>query len=321
MNKFCINNYRKPVEKEEQLSSVSRSVILSLLYFDVFNYPLIPKEIELHSNTLPISEAAINKVLDELINQKLIGSFQNYFFLPDRNSIVQRRIDGNKKAEEYLKKAQKISNFISCFPFVKGIFLSGSVAKGYADKDSDIDYFIVTTPNRLWLSRTILIMFKKIVLLNSKKYFCLNYFIDSEHLEILDKNIFTAVELCYLLPTYNKEIAERMVRENNWTKEYFPNFVQRPLPIIPENNLFIKRLLEKIFSGYIGNKLDDFCLSITEKFWKHKFRKMIDKNDTRIRCKKYVSKFHPRSFQSRVLDKYEGKISWYEQTYNISLRS
>ena len=318
LGEFYIHSFDKSAT-QDPLSLMSRSVVLSLLYFDIFSYPLTAKEVGFHSSSVDFSESVLNKELNDLESKNFIKSSQGYFFLAGRESTVERRIAGNEKANEYILKAQKISKFISYFPFVKGIFISGSVAKGYADKDSDIDYFIVTAPNRLWLSRTLLILFKKTILLNSKKYFCLNYFIDTEHLEIQDKNIFTAVELCYLLPTYNEVIADKMVQSNNWTKEYLPNYVQKDFPVIPENNSFIKKGIEKLFSGSIGNKLDDFCLSVTERFWKYKFRKTLGQNS--IRCKKYVSKFHPQNFQDRVLDKYEEKISSYEQMYKTGLRA
>ena len=80
-----------------------------------------------------------------------------------------------------------MTKFISKFPYVRAILLSGSISKGYMDKDSDVDYFIITQPNRLWVTRLLLMLFKKIFLFNSRKVFCINYFVDSEKLEIEEK--------------------------------------------------------------------------------------------------------------------------------------
>jgi predicted nucleotidyltransferase len=313
--------YMGPKEDQGQLSALSREIILSLLYFDIFSYPLKAKELSCHSSLKGLSEYTLNRELEELNRKGFIECFKDCFFLDGKKEIVERRLIGNKKAMEYIQKAQKISKFISAFPFVRGIFLSGSVAKGYADKNSDIDYFIVTAPGRLWLSRTLLILYKKIFLLNSKKYFCLNYFIDTEHLEIPDKNIFTAIELSYLLPTYNEELSQRIIENNSWVNEYLPNFEKSTTSIIPTKNNFLKRNVEKLLSGFFGNKLDDFCMSMTEKFWKRKYRKTHGLDSVNIRCKKYVSKFHPQGFQDKVLRSYEEKIISYEQTYKIELRA
>ena len=81
-----------------------------------------------------------------------------------------------------LVKAKAKARFISKFPFVAAVGVSGSLSKGYYDSDSDIDFFIITQHNRLWICRTLLMVYKKIFLLNSRKYFCPNYFISSEQL-------------------------------------------------------------------------------------------------------------------------------------------
>jgi predicted nucleotidyltransferase len=320
LEKPGIQTSTSPLSDQGKLSPLSADILLSLLYFDIFNYPLTQTEITWHSTLNILIESGITNELEILRQKKYIDSLNGFFFLPAKSETVERRILGNLKATQYIEKAKKISSFISAFPFVRGIFLSGSVSKGYADKDSDIDYFIVTSPGRLWLARTLLILFKKIFLLNSRKYFCLNYFIDTDHLEIPDRNIFTAVELNYLLPTYNQSIYHRIRECNEWTRSYLPNFMTPEHSILPVKKIFIKNFSEKIFGGSLGNKLDDLCLYITEKFWNYKFRKTSNQPDRSIRCQKHVSKFHPQSFHKKVMESYENKILEFEQTYKISLR-
>src|SRR4029453_8923510 len=95
---------------------------------------------------------------------------------------------------------------IASFPYVRCVCISGSLSKKYFDDTTDIDFFVITKPGRLWVCRTFLILFKKLFLLNSKKYFCINYFIDSDNLEIPDQNIFTATELTTLIPMHDYEL-------------------------------------------------------------------------------------------------------------------
>ena len=45
-----------------------------------------------------------------------------------------------------------------------------------------------------------------------------NYFVDSQHLEIEEKNIFTATELATLIPACNKEIYNTLIDTNSWMK-------------------------------------------------------------------------------------------------------
>jgi hypothetical protein len=212
-----------------------------------------------------------------------------------------------------------MSRFIACFPFVRGICLSGSISKGFMDKDADIDYFIVTAPGRLWITRTLLILFKKIFLLNSKKYFCMNYFVDSEHLQIPDRNIFIAKELYSLIPTYNKEMHHRMLLENGWARDYLPNYTYTPNPEVLEHTFIFKNWMEKIFSGKPAQALDSFCMWATERFWNFKFRKQV-KGLSSIRCQKSVSKFHPKSFEPKILETFRQDVAAYEVHHKVNLQ-
>ena len=320
MNKISKETSKIASVENGGLSLISRDIILSLLYFDIFKYPLTLKELVRHSSVFQLAENEISTQIEMLCEEGKIVQANNFLFLPSEEDLVDRRIKGNIKAKEYIHKAFRISKFISHFPFIKGIFLSGSISKGYAGEDADIDYFIITTPGRLWLARTLLIAYKKIVLFNSKKYFCLNYFIDTDHLEILDKNVFTATELTYLLPTYNKDLYTKLMESNSWTKAYQPNFMLVDQDIIPVNDVWAKRFLEGLFSGFLGDKLDDFFMKSNERFWKIKYRNTASKYNPSIRCMKHVSKIHPQNFQSRVLDLYESKIVAFENRFKISLR-
>ena len=164
-----------------------------------------------------------------------------------------------------------------------------------------------------------LILFKKIILLNSKKYFCVNYFIDTDNLEIPDKNIFTATELVHIIPTYNAELYNDFISSNSWVRSFYPNkkmFEGR----LPSGNNLIKRISEKMLSGRMGEKIDKWCFQRTIGHWKKKFPEFNEEEfDLNLRSKKNVSKHHPQGFQFKVTKAYEEKIKWFEKKLNIKL--
>ena len=47
---------------------------------------------------------------------------------------ISRRIAGNKLAEKKINSAYKMTKFISKFPYVRGVMLSGSISKGYMEE-------------------------------------------------------------------------------------------------------------------------------------------------------------------------------------------
>jgi len=62
-----------------------------------------------------------------------------------------------------IKKAQRWSLLMRLIPAVKSIVVINSVAYGNVHKDSDIDLFIVTSPNRIFLTKGFLMYFLKLI--------------------------------------------------------------------------------------------------------------------------------------------------------------
>jgi len=192
-----------------------------LLYFSLFQYPLTEEEIYIFSEIE--SRKQIKSELKLLIKNEVIYFIDGFYLVENDESHVKRRLQGNKMAKEIYSKVNKVSKFISKFPYVEGVGISGSLSKGYYDDDSDIDFFIITSPKRLWVARTFLILYKKLFLLNSKKYFCVNYFISTNSLEIEEKNRFTATELTTMLPMYGNGSFHSFYEQNKWVHSFLPN--------------------------------------------------------------------------------------------------
>ena len=118
----------------------------------------------------PNLEEEYQKAMDRLIENGTCFQHQEFYSIQSRvNELSLQRELKEKEAKKYLKKLPFFVGLVSMFPFVRGIAISGSLSKGVMYKDGDIDYFIVTAPERLWICRTMLVLFKKLFLLNSKK--------------------------------------------------------------------------------------------------------------------------------------------------------
>lgn len=279
----------------------------ALAYFDIFNHPLSKDEL---ANLAGITPNEVKTTINELIEKKVCSQFSEFYSLSSNiDSLLHTRLNKEKQAVHYYQKLPRYAKLISSFPYVRSIGISGSLSKGVMHDNGDIDYFIITAPNRMWVCRTFLILFKKIFLLNSKKYFCINYLVDENHLEIIDKNIFTAVEVSYLLPVYNKPLIDQLKATNTWTKSYFP-FFKHPRNIKPvEAFKPIKWLVEKLLNGVLGERLDLFFMRTTYKRWGKKFKHFDpQKLQLTMRSDRGVSKHHPRDFQQKVLAAYQDRI-------------
>jgi len=303
------------------ISSLSKSIIKTLAYYDIFDYPLTLKEIYFCLDTNSIDKEELNAEANSLMTKNIIYMKNDYYLLnPDYNRVI-RRVEGNGRAKGKMKTAKWFANFISLFPFVRAVFLSGSISKGYLDKEADIDYFIITKQNRLWLSRFLLVLFKKIFLLNSYKYFCINYFISEDNLEIEEKNIYTATELVTLIPVYGAKLYDNFYYANAWIKSYYPNYPKRDTSNVPEGKLrFSQRIIEPILSTEPGDKLDDYVMNLFLKFDKKRYGTLdADTFSLAFKTRKNVSKHHPNYFQKKVLAALNQKIKQLENQHNIAL--
>jgi predicted nucleotidyltransferase len=131
------------------------------------------------------------------------------------------------------------------FPYVRGIGISGSLSKNFADENSDIDLFIITKKNRLWIARTLMHLFKKLTfLVNKQHYYCMNYYIDEQQLEIVEKNIYTAIEVVTLIPLQGDGAFASFYSANAWTKDYLPNKVMRISSAKPSKRHLLKSCVE-----------------------------------------------------------------------------
>lgn len=303
------------------ITKLSKSILRTLAYYDIFSYPLTASEIYYNLGDNHTNVEEILNELHGLYSANIVFKQGEFFLLNNDERYSHRRAAGNILAHKRLKTARKVSGFISRFPFIRGILLSGSISKGFMEEDSDIDYFVITHPNRVWFSRLMLMMFKKLFLFNSKKIFCINYFVDSETLEIQEKNIFTATELVTLLPTFGRNIYDQLYEKNLWVKEFYPNFPKRDTnDVLERKNGIIKSFLEWLFGRRIGDKLDDFAMALFDWFNKNKY-KNYDREDFTLAFKssKKESKHHPKFFQKKVLQEFEQKLKLLEDKLNISL--
>ncbi|SEQ12581.1 nucleotidyltransferase domain-containing protein [Flavobacterium urocaniciphilum] len=291
----------------------------TILYFSIFRYPLTLEEIHSYTNHNDIAET--ENELTNLESEEIIKKIDDFYVYNKDLDSVPKRLKGNLEAQKAMLIAKKRANFIAKFPYVKAVGISGSLSKSYYDKNSDIDFFIITDSNKLWICRTILILFKKIFLLNSKKYFCVNYFISTSQLEIEEQNRFTATELKTLIPMHGKEVFEEFYKANDWVAAYFSKFISDLSQVTNTQKPFLTKSIEFIFNSNIGQFFDNLFKLITLKKWKSKF-KFLNQDDFKIALKstQNISKHHPSNFQKKVILALNSKIEEVRNNFNIILQ-
>lgn len=298
-------------------AQVKKNILRTLLYYDIFSHPLKPEEIFIF---LPKNSMPKSKVLGMIENfssekESAFAQKDGFVYVKPNDHYISRRISKENFSRRMWLAARIMTHVIKRFPFVRAVFITGSLSKNSSEKISDIDYMIITSRGRLWISRTLLILFKKIFLFNSYKYFCLNYFITEDNLEIPFKNVFTATEVAYIKATFNTDLMYDFVMANKWIKDYFPNykFLDPYLHSagfkVNNRRSILQRLTEIFFRGRWGDKLDNYLLQKTSYYWNKKYSS-LEENDRKLlfRTERNVSTTHPGDMQRTILRKYNERL-------------
>lgn len=301
------------------MTTTEKNILKTLGYFDLFHYPLTREEIYLF-HAEPVSHSAIDAALNTLVNNRSVFRLDEFYAVQNDISLASRRRKGNLLAVEQMKRAGKVAKLLSRFPFTRGIAVSGSLSKNFANNETDIDFFIVTEANRLWIARTFMHLYKKLTFLTGhQNWFCMNYYVDEAGLEIVEKNIFTAMEIVTLIPMQGKDSLDNFMAGNGWIKKYFPveRIVINDTPEIQRG--VIRKLVERIFYGNFGTSVDKWLMNITDRRWQKKAEKH------RLNSKgismgmivgRHVSKPDPKNFQNKVVERYNIKVQQLLQVNN-----
>lgn len=301
--------------------SIKKNILATLTYFNMFDYPLKKREIYIFLGH-KINRQDFELALYELVEEAGIFKIGNFYSLFNNYALAERRNKGNLKAEKMLQKANRSARIIAGFPFVKGVAVSGSLSKKFADEDADTDFFVITAPNRLWIARTLLHLFKKLTFLfNLQDHYCMNYFIDEASPCILEKNIYTATEAVTMLPICGTDAFELFYQANSWTNKFFPNQYLHVSSAKEIKRTWLRLTFERLANNRTGDWLDTFLMKLTAKSWDAKKRNK-KKNSKGLlmgmHCSKHFSKPDPANFQRKLLLRYDKSLIEVIGQYELS---
>lgn len=306
------------------MSPLQRDVFKTLLYFDIFNHPLRPEEIY---RFLPSNSTTAEAVERACTSEPLLSIIRSdsgfYSFRSNPWSTSSARLSKEYRAAKLLKIASLVTAIITRVPFVRAVGLSGELAKGVASEEADIDFFVVTASERLWICRSMLIALKKILLFNSKKYFCLNHFVSEDRLPFDERNIYTAIEIVTIQPVSNHAMISKYKRQNNWVHVFLPN-----APLEGDETResrgrqsglqkFLEKLIPSRFADWLDGKLMDFWRRV----WKKRYHQLTDAERNRLfRCTAFLSTAYGTDFLHRILKTYNERLESFHLPVSLIIR-
>jgi hypothetical protein len=293
--------------------SLENSILKILAYFDMFDYPVSLDEIQFFLASKK-DKTELFCILQELQRSRQVFRHAEFYSLRNDLSLTERRVKGNNRARPLLVTGHRIARFLFRFPYVRGIGISGSLSKNMADETSDIDFFIITSTNRLWIARTLMHLFKKLTYLTGRQHwYCMNYYIDEAALQIEEKNVFTAMETITLIPVCGNGAIDNFFNANSWVNTFYPGYAAKVAGTKTKaKHYFLKRIVETVFNNKLGDWIDDTLLRITSKRWaKKEAQKKLNIKGGRMGLKtgKHFSKPNPAFFQEKIIAMYNYKVA------------
>lgn len=224
---------------------------------------------------------------------------------------VRERRENEQRAKRFMRIARVMGWIIRQFPFVRGIGISGELSKGVVSRKGDIDFMVVTSPKRVWVTRTLLIFFKKVFLLNRKRFFCVNHLIAEDHYSVPQKNRYVALEIATLIPLFNAPFFRNFVDRNSWIRTYFPNInaVAHRAFREPSRGIF-QKVLELPLSGAAGDRLDQVLMERWRAIWHKRYRHLPEEKLRELfRTDESISTAYVGDFLTVILREYSKRLS------------
>jgi len=299
------------------MQALKKSILKVMAYFDIFNYPVTYEEIKLFIDQ-PFKELELQSALLSLTSSGVLYRINGFYSLKADYAPVERRIQGNRQAEKQLVLASKIARFLSRFPYIRGVAVSGSLSKHFAYKGSDIDFFIITAPNRLWVARMFFNCFYYAAkMIGLKSWFCLNYFIDTKALDIPERNIYTAIEIATLIPKQGGDIFAAFYKQNSWIHRYLPNYAENVAGAPAFKKGWLQAITEKLLDNKTGDRIESYLCNFYRARWKRLLsEKRYAKNGFQFGsyiAGKHVCKPMPQYFQDKIMNSLGEKMALLEK--------
>lgn len=288
---------------------MEKAVLKTLAYYDIFNFPL--KAWEIHKYLIGKSSdlKQTEKALRSLIKKQKIKKQKDFYYLSNRNGLVKSRLERETVSRSHLKTAKFISALFKLIPSVKLVGVSGSLSMMASRKEDDIDLFIITSKNRIWISRLLLIIVTSLTGLRRKRHekilsangkICINLILEEGSLEQKKKNIYLAHEVLQMRLLWQKDqIYSDFLHANSWAFKHLPNWRSS---VVENQKLKTKSQKYKSQVQSLGP------IDWMEIFAKKLQLKIMGSPDKSERIENHALYFHPEDKGIKVLKEYKKRL-------------
>jgi hypothetical protein len=236
---------------------LEEAILQTVLYADIFDYPLTPTEIHYYLiSTLATSERVLPLIENSAWLRSRLVVTDGLVTVKGRQSLAAIREARGYSSAQLWPAACRWAAVIGALPFVRMVAVTGALAVDNAPSGDDIDYLIVTTPGRVWFARALAVAVVRVARLFGVGL-CPNYVLAHSALGQQRRNLFIAHDLAQMVPLVGHGVYSEMRAANEWAASFLPQ-AQTPLRVQPELRLSRgQRALQRCGEWLLGGRLGD----------------------------------------------------------------
>ncbi len=209
-------------------------------YFSIFHYA--PSDAHIWQfMPIKVPRAHLKTVLDDMVTRKKLekGEFGmppvSIYTMGGHSIYLKNRAVRKAHTDKKIERLNIYSHILYVSPWIRMVGISGSCSMDNAKASDDVDFFIITSKNRLWLARIWAIGAAKLLRIHRTRRdahvsgkACLNMFFDEQNLTIPEdkRSLYTAHEVAqmrYIDMRAGAYYHRHFMQSNKWITSYFPN--------------------------------------------------------------------------------------------------
>ncbi len=220
-------------------NNLTKSILATIVYYDVFDYPLSAFEIwkyrtvqaqgQEYGNETPVTLEDIMVMLDTESIKRSIGNRQGLYFVRGREMLVKRRLRRGKLSIAKYRGVHNLVFWLRFVPFVRSVALTGSLAMKNSEISGDWDLLITLRSGHIWTGRAVLSALlqcfgKRRHDTDIADRACLNYWVTTTSLEIITKDLFSSNEYFFITPLFGYSVFQKFQEKNSWIRRFRPQY-------------------------------------------------------------------------------------------------
>src|SRR3989338_137733 len=301
------------------------SILATLAYYDIFDFPLTL--LELHKYLInpgrvakltmegvgEIKLADIQSELEYLAESGRVQTKNGFYFLLSGRALFGTRIIREKIFAQKRSMLVNLCRYFAFVPYIRGIWVSGSMATANTTADSDFDLMVVARAGRLYTARMLLSLTASVLRSRRKRYeesapdkFCFNHYLADNALEIRHRSLYTAQAYINLKPLINREnLSDKFFSANSWLYKFVIHGAAGDILTRGLKPSHLAELIAKTGERVLGGFLGDMLEHVFKKYQQKRIKEnpMTYETGGRVVFSDNELEFHPRSFEAVVIDR------------------